>query len=280
MDEQERRAALAQFLRTRRERISPQQVGLPVGKRRRTPGLRREELATIAGVGETWYTWLEQGRDITVSAPILESLANVLALDADERAHLFILARKQIPATSIPAEQAVDPALQFILDALGVTPAYILNPRSDFVVWNQAACDVYTDFSALLPQERNFIWFLFTDQRYRAQLIDWEEEAQRALALFRASTQRYIGEAWLTKIITDLERVSPEFCEWWPHYDVQAVHNEPKQIRHPLVGLLLMQPTIFYLADHPSLRMVVDTPMAGTNTLTKLMTLAASRSER
>src|SRR5215831_13698534 len=122
MNEQERRSDLAQFLRTRRERISPDQVGLPVGKRRRTPGLRREELALLAGVGATWYTWLEQGRDITVSVPVLESLARVLQLDADERAHLFILARQQLTADPPPLTQTIDSALQLILDTMGIYP--------------------------------------------------------------------------------------------------------------------------------------------------------------
>ena len=126
MNEQERRLELARFLRIRRERISPHHVGFPVGKHRRTPGLRREELAMAAGVGTTWYTWLEQGRAITVSAPVLESLARVLQLDADERAHLFILAREQLPATPLPWEQTVDPALQLILETMGVYPAYVL----------------------------------------------------------------------------------------------------------------------------------------------------------
>ena len=155
-------------------------------------------------------------------------------------------------------------------------PAYVLNPRSDFIAWNRAACQVYTDFSRMSPQERNFLWFLFTNQRYRAQLMNWEEEAHRALALFRANSQRYIGEAWWTEMVTELQRVSPEFREWWPHYDVQAVHKRHKRLNHSLVGLLHMQVTTFQLADHPSLRMIVDTPLAGTDTLVKLTSLSAS----
>jgi hypothetical protein len=126
------------------------------------------------------------------------------------------------------------------------------------------------------PQERNFLWFLFTDRRYRTQLLNWEEEAHRALALFRASTQRYIGEAWLTELVTALQGVSPEFREWWPRHDVQAVHKGQKQLHHPLVGVLLMQVTTFQLADQPSLRMIVDTPLSGTDTLAKLVTLSQS----
>ena len=278
MNQQERRSELARFLRTRRERISPSQFGFPERKRRRTPGLRREELALVAGVGTTWYTWLEQGRAITVSAPVLESLSQALQLDADERAHLFILAREQLPATPFPATETVDPALQLILDSIGVYPAYVVCPRWDIMAWNRAACQVYADFSTMSLQERILPWFLFTDRRLRTQLVDWETEAQHTLALFRASTQRYIGEAWLTELVTELKQVSPEFREWWPRHDVQGVHTGQTRLNHPLVGMLTMQATTFQLANHPDLQMIVYTPVSETDTLTKLTTLSASGS--
>ena len=280
MNEQERRSELARFLRTRRERISPSQFGFPERKRRRTPGLRREELALLAGVGTTWYTWLEQGRAITVSAPVLESLSQALQLDADERAHLFILAREQLPATPFPATETVDPALQLILDSMGVYPAYLVCPRWDIMAWNWAACQVYADFSTMSPQERILPWFLFTDRRPRIQLVDWEAEAQRTLALFRASTQRYIGEAWLTELVTELKQVSQEFREWWPRQDVQGAYTGQTQLNHPLVGMLTMKATTFKLADYPDLQMIVYTPVSGTDTLTKLTALSASGSRQ
>jgi transcriptional regulator with XRE-family HTH domain len=278
MNEQERRSELARFLRTRRERISPDQVGLPVGKRRRTPGLRREELALLAGVGATWYTWLEQGRDITVSAPVLESLARVLQLDEDERAHLFILAREQLPVTPFPMEDKVDPALQLILETMGVYPAFVICPRWNVIAWNRAACQVYADFSTMSPRERNFLWLLFTDQRLRTRLVDWEGNAQQALAAFRISTQRYIGEAWLTEMVADLKEVSPEFREWWPRYDVQGCNTSERHLNHPLVGQLILQTTSFQLAGHPGLQMTVETPVPGTDTQAKLTALSESES--
>jgi transcriptional regulator with XRE-family HTH domain len=276
INEQERRTALAQFLRTRRERVSPDGFGLPMSKRRRTPGLRREELALLAGVGITWYTWLEQGRDITVSAPVLESLARVLQLNEDERVHLFLLAREQLPATPILATETVNPALQLILDSMGVYPAYVICPRWDIMAWNQAAARVYADFSTMSERERNLLWFLFTNQRQRTQIVDWEAEAQHSLALFRASTQRAIGEAWLTELITDLSQASPEFREWWSRYDIQEMYPCQMQLDHPRVGLLHLQATSFQLTDHSDLRMIVYTPAPGTETLTKLTALAAS----
>jgi transcriptional regulator with XRE-family HTH domain len=249
-----------------------------MSKRRRTPGLRREELALLAGVGITWYTWLEQGRDITVSAPVLESLARVLQLDADERTHLFLLAREQVPATPIPATETVTPALQLILDSMGVYPAYVICPRWDIIAWNQAAVRVYGDFSTMSERERNLLWFLFMDQRQRTQIVDWEAEARHTLALFRASTQRAIGEAWLTELIADLSQASPEFREWWSHYDIQEMYPCQMQLDHPRVGLLHLQATSFQLTDHSDLRMIVYTPAPGTEALTKLTMLSASGS--
>lgn len=278
MNEKARRAELAQFLRTRRERVSPQQVGLPLGTRRRTPGLRREELALLAGVGATWYTWLEQGRAITVSGQVLESLARVLQLDADERTHLFILARQQLPADPLPLTQTIDPALQLILDTMGIYPALVLSPRWDVIAWNQAACRMFVDFSTMTSRERHLLWFLFVDPRHRAMAVDWEREAQRFLALFRASTQRYVGEAWLTELVNDLKQVSPAFREWWSRYDVQGVQTEHKHLIHPLVGLLVLQAKTFQVADHPDLQMIVYTPVSGTDTAARLAVLSETLS--
>jgi transcriptional regulator with XRE-family HTH domain len=274
MNEKARRAELAQFLRTRRERIAPRQVGLPPGTRRRTPGLRREELALLAGVGATWYTWLEQGRAITASGQVLESLARVLQLDADERTHLFILARQQLPADPLPLTQTIDPALQLILDTMGIYPALVLSPRWDIIAWNQAACQMFADFSTMTSRERHILWFLFTDPRHRAMVVDWEKEAQRFLALFRASTQRSVGEAWLTELVQNLGQVSPEFREWWSRHDIQGVQVEHKRLIHPLVGLLVLQAKTFQVADHPDLQMIVYMPVSETGTAAKLAVLS------
>jgi transcriptional regulator with XRE-family HTH domain len=274
MNEKARRAELAQFLRTRRERIAPRQVGLPPGTRRRTPGLRREELALLAGVGATWYTWLEQGRAITASGQVLESLARVLQLDADERTHLFILARQQLPADPLPLTQTIDPAFQLILDTMGIYPALVLSSRWDIIAWNQAACQMFADFSTMTSRERHILWFLFTDPRHRAMAVDWEKEAQRFLALFRASTQRSVGEAWLTELVHNLGQVSPEFREWWSRHDIQGVQTEHKHLIHPLVGLLVLQAKTFQVADHPDLQMIVYTPVSETGTAAKLAVLS------
>jgi transcriptional regulator with XRE-family HTH domain len=274
MNDQERRKELAHFLRTRRERISPEAVGLPGGSRRRTPGLRREELALLAGIGVTWYTSLEQGRAITVSTQVLESLARVLDLNAVERNHLFILAREQQLADPYPFTAAVSPALQCILDSMGTSPAYVANPRWDLLAWNQAMTRIYnTDFGALPLRERNILRLTFTSPLQRTLLADWEQAAQGLLALFRASTERYVGEPWLKALVAELELASPQFRAWWPQHAIQTTHTGKKELNHPLVGRLVLQPTTFQVTDAPDLRMVVYTPLAEANTAQKLAQL-------
>lgn len=279
MNDKEQRAEFAQFLRIRREHVAPQHVGLQPGTRRRTPGLRREELAQLAGVGATWYTWLEQGRAITVSGQVLESLARVLQLDADERAYLFILARWHLPVDAPPPTHTLDPALQLIVDMMGIYPAWILSRRWDIMAWNRAARRILGDVSAMPSQERHLLWLLFTDPRYRAMAVDWEQEAQLFLALFRASTQCYVGEVWLTELVTALKQVSPAFHEWWSRYDIQGVQTGHKHMIHPVVGLLVLQAKTFQVADHPGLQMIVYTPVPGTDTAAKLALLSQSSSE-
>lgn len=280
MNDQERRNELAHFLRTRRERILPETVGLPGGSRRRTPGLRREELALLAGIGATWYTRLEQGRAITVSSQVLESLARVLGLNTAERSHLFLLARAQQPADPHPFTTTVSPALQHILASMGTSPAYIANPRWDLLAWNRAMAHVYTDFGALPPGERNILRFMFTHPFRRMLLPNWEKDAQGLLALFRASTERYIGEPWRKALVADLEFASPEFRAWWPHHAIQAAHTWKKELNHPLVGRLALLPTTFQVTEAPDLRMVVYTPLEEADTAKKLALLAESMKAR
>lgn len=273
-NDQERRKELAHFLRTRRERIAPEAVGLPAGSRRRTPGLRREELALLAGVGVTWYTGLEQGRAITVSTQVLESLARVLDLNAVERNHLFLLARQQQPADPYPFTTAISPALQHILDTMGTSPAYVANPRWDVLGWNFAMTRLYnTDFGTLPPRERNILRLVFTAPSHRTILVNWEQAAQGLLALFRASAERYIGESWLKELVAELELASPEFRAWWPQHAIQTTHTGKKELNHPLVGRLVLQPTTFQVTDAPDLRMVIYTPLTEANTAQKMAQL-------
>jgi hypothetical protein len=213
------------------------------------------------------------GRAILVSTQVLESLARVLDLNAAERNHLFLLARDQQPADPYPFTAAVSPALQRILDSMGTSPAYVANPRWDLLAWNQAMARVYTDFGALPLRERNILRLTFTHPFRRMLLANWEKDTQGLLALFRVSTERYVGEPWRKTLVADLELASPDFREWWPHHAIQATHTEKKELNHPLVGRLVLQPTTFQVADAPDLRMVIYTPLAEANTAKKLAQL-------
>ncbi len=182
MQEREYRQALADFLRQRRARLTPAEVGLPSGIRRRTPGLRREEVAQLANMGISWYVWLEQGRDVHPSASVLESLAQALRLTPNERRHLFLLAGQPLPPLSIsPTKESISPALQQVLDDLNPSPAYVLGRRYDYLAWNKAAdglfsiSDIALDTSS--PYPRNLLWRLFTSPTTRAVPIGiWSRE--------------------------------------------------------------------------------------------------------
>ena len=281
-EDRQRRIELAHFLRTRRERLSPAQAGLPVSGRRRTPGLRREELATLAGVGLSWYTWLEQGRAISVSAQVLDSLARELHLGEEERMHLFVLARGEIPATLASSVDAVDQALQQVLDALGIYPAYVVNAHWEVIAWNEAACRVFLDFATLAPHERNLLWLLFTHPALRQLYVDWESVAQRMVALFRVSTTRSVGEPWLLDLIDALSRKSPAFREWWPRHDLTESPHDAKELNHPLVGTLSLHPSPLQLGHSPDSWMLVYTPLPQTETrarLERLLFLTCEREE-
>jgi len=185
--EKQRYEELADFLKTRRAKISPSQVGLPQGARRRTPCLRREEVAQLAGIGLIWYTWLEQGRPIRVSKQIIESLSRVLLLDKHERIHLFTLAEHLLPA-DIPAYQGtVSQIIQHVLDNLVLCPSFVMDQRWNVVAWNKAACLVFEDFGKVNAHERNMVWSMFTNIDYKQLFIDWQYHAQGMLARFRST---------------------------------------------------------------------------------------------
>ena len=204
--ELDRHHELAEFLRNRRARLSPEQIGLPRGTRRRTPGLRREEVAMLAGVSPEWYTWLEQGRDINVSVQLLESLARVLQLDENERDHLFLIALRQPPPVETFSPPAISPTLQQFLNQLGTIPACVVDTRLNIVAWNKAHCAVFGDYSELPERERNLIWRLFTSPLPPMINDDWEGLARACLAQFRAGYGRFINDPWWAERIAELNR--------------------------------------------------------------------------
>jgi len=262
-DDTKRRAELADFLKTRRARLRPEQFGLPSAGRRRTPGLRRDEVAHLAGVGVSWYTWLEQGRDITVSDQVLESLAETFHLAREERRHLFLLARGMVPATDECTFAAPLPAnLQTMLNALGTTPAILIDERFNLVAWNESACRVFGDFTLLSERERNRIWYLFVHASARQLFVDWEQATRHAVMHLRSVYAGYAGDLWFEQFLTDLQQASPEFRHWWSQHDVQEscdLHHE-KELNHPQVGRLLFSTPILTVSGLPSLKMVIYAP--------------------
>ena len=256
MDEIERRHALADFLRTRRMRLGPGEVGLPPGLRRRTPGLRREEVAMLAGIGTSWYTSLEQSRDVHPSGQVLESLARVLLLTADERRHLFLLAGQGIPADAAPSEE-VNPGLYQMVENLDPHPAYIMGRRWDLLAWNRAADLLFSFNEPRPPHSRNMLWRVFANPEVRARNADWEGVTRFMLAQFRADYARYPGDPWFAGLIDDLHRAVPEFGALWSRHDVQGAPNCHKRIEHPALGYLEFEHFTLQTPTHPDLKIVI-----------------------
>jgi transcriptional regulator with XRE-family HTH domain len=268
---------LGDFLRTRRARLAPEDMGLPRGSRRRSPGLRRAEVAQLAGVSVDWYTWLEQGRPISVSTQVLESLVSALRLHAQEREHLFLLAHQQPPPERAMESEVVSPTLQRFLDHQGLSPAFVLGPRWDVVAWNEAACVVFGDFGQMTTRERNSVWRIFTSPTHRQVLINWEGHARRVLAQFRATCGRYPGDPRLAELIQDLMLRSPEFRAWWPDHEVLGAEEGQKTFNHPQVGYLMFEHLTFQVFDAPDLTVNVYTPLEIAGTPAKLAHLLSER---
>jgi transcriptional regulator with XRE-family HTH domain len=219
-NDHERRVELGAFLRARRERISPETVGLPGGGRRRTPGLRREEVAQVAGVGVTWYTWLEQARDINVSAPVLDSIARALRLDHRERAHLFTLSATVDLESEARRCLGLSPGYQLFLDQLDPYPAVALSWRYDILAYNTSYRFLRGDLEDIPPEERNFLWLFFTHPDYVDFVEDREDGARHAVARFRTHLATHLGDPLAQELVGRLLAASPFFAELWPQHDV------------------------------------------------------------
>jgi transcriptional regulator with XRE-family HTH domain len=231
------RAELAAFLRSRRETTDPVALGLQPGPRRRTPGLRREELAQLSGVSVTWYTWLEQARDISVSRQVIDSLARVLRMDPAERAHLFTLAGLALPAESGGRPQ-VDSVLRRLLDTLHPNPAYVINPWWDLLAYNQAYAALLGGLDDRAPAERNSLWLTFAGDHVQELLIDWAAEARQLVGQFRAHLARYPDDPRGPELAAALQAASPRFRELWQEHAVRRFEASRKRFRHPVAGRL------------------------------------------
>ncbi len=266
MQERERRQTLASFLRQRRAHLAPVDVGLPPGIRRRTPGLRREEVAQLANIGTSWYVWLEQGRDVHPSAQVLESLAQALKLTANERRHLFLLAGQPFPPPLSTADESISPTLQQVLDDLDPSPAYIMGRRYDYLAWNRAADALFSLSEATSRYARNLIWRLFTSPTMQER-PHWEQLVRATLAEFRTASARYPGDTWFEELIEDLKQVSPEFCRWWPHHDVRGALDGHKSMTHTTLGHLEFEQFNLQVLSDPDIRIMIYSPDAATRAI-------------
>jgi transcriptional regulator with XRE-family HTH domain len=257
-----RRVALGDFLRSRRERLTPDQVGLTGGPRRRTPGLRREEVALLSGVSVSWYSWLEQGRRIGVSRQVLDALALTLRLTAAERRHLFELAGEAETGEAPVGEgcPAVGDHLRETVAALAPNPACLLDRHWDILAWNDAEAALYDGFGELTPGRRNMIWLYYGWQPMRSMIKDWETEAWAVLAQFRASADRHPGDPRFAQIVADVSSADPAFAGRWERHDVAGFTPALKRFDHPRLGPLTFRQTKLIAAEDSELHLVARFP--------------------
>ncbi|MGW2374286.1 helix-turn-helix transcriptional regulator [Kitasatospora sp. NPDC001683] len=260
--ETQRRAALGAFLRSRRERLTPGEVGLTGGPRRRTPGLRREEVALLSGVSVSWYSWLEQGRPIAASAQVLDALATTLRLTAAERRHVFDLAGESDSAPRPAADgcPAVGDHLRATVAALSPTPACLLDRHWDVLAHNETEAAIYDGLDRLPVERRNMIWLYFGWQPMRTVLKNWEAESWAVLAQFRASADRHPDDPRFAEIVADVSTADPGFPARWERHDVAGFNPALKRFDHPRLGLLTFRQAKLIAAEDPDLHLVARHP--------------------
>ncbi|MFI6764577.1 helix-turn-helix transcriptional regulator [Streptomyces sp. NPDC050355] len=267
-----RSAELREFLRSRRARLTPGDVGMPGGGGRRTPGLRREEVAVLAGVGVSWYTWLEQGREINVSADVLDAVARVLRLDGAEREHLYLLAGLN-PPQSPPAAREISPQLLRVIDGWLPRPAYVIDRHWHLAAVNRAARVVF----GYGEDDHNCLVSFFTNARFRSEICHWEDAARAIVGQFRADAARYPDDPEFGRMAADMCAASPAFAEVWAEHPVGTATEGTKALAHPAGGELVFEYTALPLADLPGHRLLLYTPAAGTGTEARLAALLGVR---
>lgn len=275
-NDENRYKELADFLKTRRAKILPSQVGINTATRRRTPGLRREEVAHLAGIGITWYTWLEQGREIHVSAQVIESISKVLLLDTQERNHLYLLANQPLPVDIPEYQGIVSPLLQHFLDSLLYSPSIIIDQHWNVIAWNKASIVILGDFNKMNCRQRNIVWAMFTDEKFKQLYVDWNTYAKALVSNFRSTCGKYIQDPWLIQFVNDLKKKSSEFDHLWSLHEITTNNEVYKQINHPSVGMLDFEVCNFVVTNNEVLKMIIHTPLLGTHTAEKMKQLVDS----
>jgi transcriptional regulator with XRE-family HTH domain len=249
---------LGTYLKDRRSKLDPAALGFPM-TRRRTPGLRREEVAQRASVSATWYTWLEQGRGGSPSTDVLNRISRALMLTTVEREHLFLIALGHPPEVRYQATEGISPRIQRVLDALEFSPAFVKTVTWDLVAWNRAASALF-GHDSLAPEQRNILRRIFLDPQARAAQLDWLSVARFAVAAFRADTVRAGASANVETLVDELRRLSPEFDLMWRDNDVRSHGEGIKQLRHPIAGLLALEYSAFSIDGRPDLSLVIYNP--------------------
>ncbi len=250
---------LGTYLKDRRARLDPAAFGLSA-TRRRTPGLRREEVAQRANISTTWYTWLEQGRGGAASADVLDRIARALMLTEVEREHLFLLGLGRPPELRYRAADGVTPRLQRVLDALEPAPALIRTATWDVIAWNRAASVVLMDYGSVPPAQRNILRMIFSDPRVRAAQYDWESVARHVVAAFRTDAARAGAASQVAQLVEELCRLSPEFEALWRDNDVMSFGEGVKHLKHPVLGPISFEYSSFAVDGRTDLGMVVYNP--------------------
>jgi transcriptional regulator with XRE-family HTH domain len=230
-------------------------------------------VAQLAGVGTTWYTWLEQGRDVRASLDVLDALSRALRLTPTERTHLVLLGRgEEPPPCKIPAER-VSPTLKRMIDSLDTNPAFILGRRWDYLAWNRAASAVFGDIGRVPRAARNHVWLTFMDPARRELFPDWEQAMQLVVARFRADSARHVGDPWFEELIHALRQASPEFCKQWTRHEVARSAAGRKELRHPLAGTLVFEHAAFSPVDAPEQRLALYMVLPDAGTPAKMASL-------
>ncbi|WP_346622190.1 helix-turn-helix transcriptional regulator [Blastococcus montanus] len=274
----EARTELAHFLRTKRHHVSPAAVGLEDHGRRRTPGLRREEVSLLSGVSLTWYTWLEQARDITPSRQVVDALAKTLRLTEAEHSYVLRLVGQSAPRPQDDVDQLPAHAQQ-LLDALGDSPAYAITPTWFIIGWNSAYQAFYPGIAAVPPEDRNLLWLVFTDQQVQSLHTHWDVDSRHFLAQFRAETGPRIHQPPVARLVERLRQASPDFRAGWAGHGVEQFSARERQFRHPVVGDLHLAHHRLSLTDDPGIDLVVYTAVPGTGTAERLAQMQSDPDE-
>jgi transcriptional regulator with XRE-family HTH domain len=275
MDRETRLQALSAFLKAKRAKILPESIGLASGTRRRTPGLRREEVAQLAGVSTTWYTWFEQGRDIRLSASVLDCIATALQLTVDERKYLYALALESgSGATLLKEEQPeISPSLKKIMSELRFCPTIITDRRYYIVGWNEAASHVFLDFEQIPFEQRNMIRLLFTKKELQRLAVNWEHFVRGFLAIFRAYYGQYMEDDWYDRFLEEMKLVHPDFNHLWQQSEVKSAPEVLIEFRHAKAGKMLFNLTSLQVQGSSDLRCSIYTPAPDSPTENKLKKL-------